>query len=43
LAGVLARKGKGVLKKAIEVALAGDVSAMRLILARSNGKAFWYA
>ena len=34
LAGVLARKGKGVLKKAIEVALAGDVSAMRLILER---------
>lgn len=35
LAQVLARKGKGVLKKAIEVALAGDVSAMRLILERA--------
>lgn len=38
LAQVLARKGKGVLKKAIQVALAGDVSAMRLILERALPK-----
>jgi hypothetical protein len=35
LAQVLARKGKGVLKKCIETALSGDVSAMRLILERA--------
>jgi hypothetical protein len=34
LAGVLARKGKAVLRKAIEAALAGDTTAMKLVLDR---------